>query len=186
MSWHVYLLTCADGTLYCGVTSDLDRRLAEHNGEAPGQGAKYTRVRRPVALAAHAPCADKSAALRLEIAVKKRPRAAKLAFLLAQQDAASAMAVASSGAPIAPVASPGAHIGVPPEACFSAASGAQPDVLSGIPADIPSDVPVGALSDISSDVSADIPTNAAAHHKPSATPAGTPCPAKSQPNGGVA
>jgi len=87
MSWHVYLLTCADGTLYCGVTSDLARRLAEHNGGASGAGAKYTRARRPVALAAHAPCADKSAALRLELAVKKRPRAAKLVFLLGQPDA---------------------------------------------------------------------------------------------------
>ncbi|WP_459855375.1 GIY-YIG nuclease family protein [Humidesulfovibrio idahonensis] len=87
MSWHVYLLTCADGTLYCGVTSDLARRLAEHNGGPSGAGAKYTRARRPVALAAHAPCADKSAALRLELAVKKRPRAAKLDYLLAQPDA---------------------------------------------------------------------------------------------------
>lgn len=34
--WHVYLLECADGTLYCGVTSDLDRRLAQHNGLKPG------------------------------------------------------------------------------------------------------------------------------------------------------
>ncbi|MBF0515457.1 MAG: GIY-YIG nuclease family protein, partial [Desulfovibrionaceae bacterium] len=40
--WQVYLLECADGTLYCGVTTDLVRRLAEHNGEAAG-GARYTR-----------------------------------------------------------------------------------------------------------------------------------------------
>jgi putative endonuclease len=87
MSWFVYLLTCADGTLYCGVTNALARRLAEHNGESPGPGAKYTRARRPVLLAAHAPCADKGSALRLEIAVKKRSRAAKLAFLLEQPGA---------------------------------------------------------------------------------------------------
>lgn len=87
MSWHVYLLTCADGTLYCGVTNDLPRRLAAHNAGQAGGGAKYTRARLPVALAASAPCEDKSAALRLELAVKKRPRAAKLAFLLAQPSA---------------------------------------------------------------------------------------------------
>jgi len=86
-TWHVYLLACADGTLYCGVTTDIIRRLGEHNAGLPGGGAKYTRARLPVALVASAPCADKGAALRLEIAVKKRPRAAKLAHLLAQPNA---------------------------------------------------------------------------------------------------
>lgn len=84
MSWCVYLLQCADATLYCGVTSDLARRLAAH---AAGTAAKYTRARLPVRLVASAPCADKSAALRLEMAVKKRPRAAKRAFVLAQPEA---------------------------------------------------------------------------------------------------
>ena len=85
--WSVYLLSCADGTLYCGVTTDLARRLAEHNA---GTASKYTRARLPVALLAQAPSADKGAALRLELAVKKRPRAAKLAFLLAHPEAESA------------------------------------------------------------------------------------------------
>jgi len=161
MSWHVYLLTCADGTLYCGVTSDLARRLAEHNGEAPGQGAKYTRARRPVALAAHAPCADKSAALRLEIAVKKRPRAAKLAYLLGQPDASAA-------------AAPGTQIGAPPGTCFSAAPDTAFGTAPGAPSGIPSDVPAG------------VPSGAASRHAPSATPAGTPCPAKSKARGGAA
>ncbi|HWR03076.1 MAG TPA: GIY-YIG nuclease family protein [Humidesulfovibrio sp.] len=84
MPWHVYLLTCADGALYCGVTLDLPRRVAEHNA---GTASRCTRARLPVALCASAPCADKSAALRLELAVKKRPRAAKLAFLLEQPGA---------------------------------------------------------------------------------------------------
>jgi len=95
MSWHVYLLTCADGTLYCGVTTDLARRLAEHNAGRAGGGAKYTRARLPVELAASAPRADKSSALRLELAVKKRPRADKVAFLLAQPQAALAAGKAS-------------------------------------------------------------------------------------------
>ncbi len=78
-TWWVYLLRCADGSLYCGVTTDLDRRLAEHNA---GTGARYTRARLPVALAASAPCPGRSAALRAEAAVKRRRRADKLAFVL--------------------------------------------------------------------------------------------------------
>ncbi|MEG1610852.1 MAG: GIY-YIG nuclease family protein, partial [Bilophila sp.] len=48
--WYVYLLRCADETLYCGVTTDMTRRLAEHNGLQAG-GARYTRARRPVRVA---------------------------------------------------------------------------------------------------------------------------------------
>ncbi|MEW5773139.1 MAG: GIY-YIG nuclease family protein [Thermodesulfobacteriota bacterium] len=80
--WFVYLLECADGALYCGVTTDLDRRLAEHNGQAPG-GARYTRARRPVRLAASAPCPDRASACRLEDRIKRLPRSRKLAALRA-------------------------------------------------------------------------------------------------------
>ncbi len=78
--WHVYLLECADGTLYCGVTTDLARRLAQHNGLAPG-GARYTSGRRPVGLLVSRACSRKGVALRLERAVKARPRAEKILFL---------------------------------------------------------------------------------------------------------
>lgn len=78
--WHVYLLECADGTLYCGVTSNLERRLAQHNGLKPG-GARYTRGRRPVRLAASLACAQKELALSLECAVKAQPRNRKIYFL---------------------------------------------------------------------------------------------------------
>ena len=81
--WCVYLLTCADGTLYCGVTSDLERRLAMHNGLLAG-GAKYTRGRRPVSLAACAGGLTRGEALRLESRVKKKPRREKLEALLAE------------------------------------------------------------------------------------------------------
>ena len=80
-TWLVYLLECADGTLYCGVTNNMDRRISQHNGQIPG-GARYTRGRRPVRLLANRACGDKSAALRLEKAVKSRPRTHKLQFLL--------------------------------------------------------------------------------------------------------
>ena len=76
--WFVYLLRCSDDTLYCGITTDLERRVAEHNA---GTAAKYTRCRLPVVLEASTRVADKSAALRLELAVKKRPRPNKAAFL---------------------------------------------------------------------------------------------------------
>ena len=75
MTWWVYILRCADGTLYTGATNDLDCRLAAHNA---GRGAKYTRARRPVALVYREEAADKSAALQREAALKKLARAAKL------------------------------------------------------------------------------------------------------------
>ncbi|MFW5734689.1 MAG: GIY-YIG nuclease family protein [Oceanidesulfovibrio sp.] len=78
--WIVYLLECADGTLYCGVTTNMERRLAEHNGEAPG-GARYTRARRPVRVAACAACPDRSAACKLEAQIKRLPRTEKLSHL---------------------------------------------------------------------------------------------------------
>lgn len=73
-AWWVYLVECADGTLYCGVTSDLERRVAMHNA---GNGAKYTAGRAPVRLVWREACATRGDALRREIAVKRMPRAAK-------------------------------------------------------------------------------------------------------------
>lgn len=78
MDWFVYMLLCADGTLYTGCTNDLARRTAAHNA---GRGAKYTRARLPVALVYSEPCADRPAALRRELAVKKLTRAQKLALI---------------------------------------------------------------------------------------------------------
>ena len=79
-TWSVYLLSCADGTLYCGVTTDVQKRLAMHNGLRPG-GARYTRGRRPVSLAACADGLTRSEALCLEARIKKEPRAHKIAVL---------------------------------------------------------------------------------------------------------
>ena len=79
--WFVYLLRCADGTLYCGITTEPQRRLAEHNGEVGG-GARYTRGRRPVEIVYQEKCVSRAEALRREAALKRRPRLAKL--MLAQ------------------------------------------------------------------------------------------------------
>lgn len=72
--WWVYVLRCADGTLYTGVTTDPDRRLKQHNA---GTASKYTRVRRPVVIVHREPTAGHGAALRREIAIKKMSRAVK-------------------------------------------------------------------------------------------------------------
>lgn len=75
--WVCYLLRCADDTLYCGITNDLDKRLLVHNA---GEGAKYTRGRTPVTLVYREPCADKSAALKRELQIKRLPREEKMAL----------------------------------------------------------------------------------------------------------
>jgi putative endonuclease len=74
----VYLLRCADDSLYCGWTTDLERRLETHRA---GRGARYTRARLPVALAASWPMKDATAARREEARIKALPRSAKLALL---------------------------------------------------------------------------------------------------------
>ncbi|MFA6013769.1 MAG: GIY-YIG nuclease family protein [Gallionellaceae bacterium] len=75
MSWFCYILQCADATLYCGITNDLEKRLAAHNA---GEGAKYTRGRIPLSMLYHEACADKSAALKREIQIKRLSRTNKL------------------------------------------------------------------------------------------------------------
>lgn len=77
--WVVYLVRCADGSLYCGITTDPKRRLDEHNR---GVGAKYTRARRPVSLYVSASFPDRSTALKVEHRVKRQPSVKKKAFLL--------------------------------------------------------------------------------------------------------
>ena len=77
-AWCVYLLRCGDGSLYAGMTNDLERRLALH---AAGKGAAYTRARLPIELAYVEPAADRSAALRREAAIKRLSRAQKLALV---------------------------------------------------------------------------------------------------------
>jgi putative endonuclease len=74
----VYLLRCADGSLYCGWTVDLERRVAAH---AAGRGGRYTASRLPVELAAALAMPDRSAAMREEIRIKRLTREQKLALV---------------------------------------------------------------------------------------------------------
>ena len=80
MDWFVYLLECCDGTLYCGITCNLERRLDEHNGILLG-GARYTRSRRPVQLVASVSVDNRSEASKLEYLVKKTPKDRKISVL---------------------------------------------------------------------------------------------------------
>ena len=74
--WFVYLLQCSDGSFYTGVTTDLERRVRQHNGEIVG-GANYTRARRPVTLAWHEVCEDRSVAQQREYFVRRLSRREK-------------------------------------------------------------------------------------------------------------
>ena len=79
MGWFLYILQCADGSLYTGTTTDLARRVLEHNGEgAVGKGAKYTKARRPVRLVYQESVPDRSAAQIREAAVKKLSKSEKV------------------------------------------------------------------------------------------------------------
>ena len=76
-TWYVYLLRCADGTLYTGITVDPARRVKTHNA---GRGARYTRTRLPVCLAASLPVPSQGEAMRLERRLKTFTPQRKLAF----------------------------------------------------------------------------------------------------------
>lgn len=76
--WHVYILRCADGTLYTGIAVDLAKRLDAHQR---GTAAKYTRGRLPVFLAYQESQPDRSSALKREAALRKKGRDGKLALI---------------------------------------------------------------------------------------------------------
>ena len=66
--WYLYLLRCGDGTVYCGITTDVEKRFDAHQA---GRGAKYTRGRGPLELVYRETCGDHSAALKRELEMKK-------------------------------------------------------------------------------------------------------------------
>lgn len=79
--WHLYLLRCNDGSLYTGITVDVERRMQQH---AQGTGAKRLRGQGPLVLAFSQEVGDRSTALRLEYRVKKLTRAKKEALIAGQ------------------------------------------------------------------------------------------------------
>ena len=81
--WYVYILECSDGTLYTGITTDLDKRLKTHNN---GKGAKYTKARLPVVLKASFETADRSEASKEEYRIKQLSRKQKLELINEQSN----------------------------------------------------------------------------------------------------
>lgn len=77
--WKIYIVRCSDGTLYTGITTDLERRIAEHNDSA--KGAKYTKGRGPVELVYFKDAKDKSEASKEEYRIKNLNREEKLKLL---------------------------------------------------------------------------------------------------------
>ena len=75
---YCYIVECADGTFYTGWTTDLERRIKEHNA---GRGSRYTRLRRPVRLVYSERQPDRSAAMRREVQIKRMNRASKLSII---------------------------------------------------------------------------------------------------------
>ena len=77
-TWYLYILRCKDGTLYTGITTDVEKRLEAHRS---GKGAKYTRGRTPLELVYRETCGSHSEALKRELEVKKLSREEKLSLL---------------------------------------------------------------------------------------------------------
>ena len=80
--WMMYVVECSDGTLYTGITTNIKRRILEHNFGM--KGAKYTRSRRPVGLKFSMECEDHSEAARKESRFKKLSKAEKIRIINAQ------------------------------------------------------------------------------------------------------
>lgn len=81
--WYVYILECSDGTLYTGITTDLDKRLKTHNN---GKGAKYTKARLPVVLKASFEAEDRSSASKEEYRIKQLTRKEKIELINEQSN----------------------------------------------------------------------------------------------------
>jgi len=79
MNWKVYILNCSDNTLYTGITTDITRRVNEHNNN--NKGARYTRTRRPVTLVYQEACESRADASRREYSIKQLNRTEKLKLI---------------------------------------------------------------------------------------------------------
>ncbi len=81
--YRVYLLECSDGTFYCGITTDIERRINEHNA---GTASKYTRGRTPVKLLGSIPFRNRSEATKFEMSIKKKSREKKLKLIVNKEE----------------------------------------------------------------------------------------------------
>ena len=81
-SWFIYIVQCSDKTLYTGITTDITRRLKEHNAK---RGAFYTKNKTPVKLVYQESAANRSESLKRERTIKRLPRSKKLALIKAKK-----------------------------------------------------------------------------------------------------
>lgn len=91
--WFVYLIRCADNSLYTGITTDVERRVETHRA---GKGAKYLKTRRPFKLVFSAPVGDRSQASKLEYAIKQLPKRQKEAIVQGKLDCLSLLSSVQS------------------------------------------------------------------------------------------
>lgn len=94
--WLVYIVRCRDGSYYTGITTDLARRIAEHN--SPVGGAKYTKPRQPITLVYCEPAASRSVAARREHQIKKMPVTGKTRLIISAATAGAGLQQAESHA----------------------------------------------------------------------------------------
>ena len=88
MTWHVYVVVCFDNSFYCGITTNIERRIKQHNGELSG-GAKYTRSRRPCRLVYKEKAENRSSASKKEYWFKKLSRKQKEKYINYPSDSSS-------------------------------------------------------------------------------------------------
>lgn len=81
--WYLYILRCGDGSLYTGITTDVERRFKTH---CQGKGAKYTRGRGPLTLVYRETCGSHSQALKRELEIKALPRQEKEKLLVTEEE----------------------------------------------------------------------------------------------------
>ena len=125
MTWHVYVVVCFDNSFYCGITTNIERRIKQHNGELSG-GAKYTRSRRPCRLVYKEKAENRSTASKREYWFKKLSRKQKEKYINYPSDSSSSTneppSTSSSGATSPPETSSVVSI-EPPSAGSSSSSG---------------------------------------------------------------
>ena len=106
MTWYIYVVVCFDNSFYCGITTNIERRIKQHNGELTG-GAKYTRSRRPCRLVYKEKAENRSAASKREYWFKKLSRKQKEKYINYPSDSSSSTsAPPSAGASSSEATSP--------------------------------------------------------------------------------
>ena len=123
MSWCVYVIVCFDNSFYCGITTNIERRLKQHNGDLSG-GAKYTRSRRPCRLVYKEKAENRSTASKKEYWFKKLTRKQKEKYISYPSEG-SLSSVSSSTSSPPEVSSTTSSVSEPPWTGKSSSSGKQ-------------------------------------------------------------